>query len=208
MPVGGGASCEGALTLDPPPNHHHHHRHHHHPPVAQPPTRALVPHGGARCYARRALPEIWRCVCVCVMWLHSISALTCRAHCRHNPLGFKGECVCVCVLFAHTHSSVSLAPCLCLSGQLLMVCHFLFDGLSLPPSLPLSLLPPLSPSPASPCVFCEHSRRQAGLSLSLGLTNEPSILSPHVEECLLWRVSERESSGERGSHREREGGRE
>ncbi|KAI3354015.1 hypothetical protein L3Q82_018573 [Scortum barcoo] len=34
---------------------------------------------------------------------------------------------------------------------------------------------------SSPCVFCEHSRRQAGLSLSLGLTNEPS--TPPVSSC-------------------------
>lgn len=41
------------------------------------------------------------------------------------------------------------------------------------------------------------------LSLSLGLTNEPSALSPYVEECLHWRVSERVKG--RGGVRGREG---
>lgn len=35
----------------------------HHPPFAQRQTRALAPHGGARCDARRALPEMCRPLC-------------------------------------------------------------------------------------------------------------------------------------------------
>lgn len=61
--------------------------------------------------------------------------------------------------------------------------------------LPLSLWLPL----ASPCVFCEHSHRQPVLSLSLGLTNESTTLSPHGGIFAL--ESEWESKGER----EREG---
>ncbi|KAF3693306.1 Calcium-binding protein 8 [Channa argus] len=56
-------------------------------------------------------------------------------------------------------------------------------------------------TPASFTCSC----RQTVLSLSLGLTNEPSTLSPYVEECLHWRgVSERER--EQRGERESEGG--
>ncbi len=98
-----------ALTVDPPPGCWPPPTHHHHLPFAQR-QRALLLHMVAHAVTHGALSR--RCVALCVMWLHNFPVLTCRAHCKHNPQGYKGY-VYVCVLPAHTRSqtvSLILSP--------------------------------------------------------------------------------------------------
>lgn len=148
------------------------HRHNHHHPVAQHPTGAL-PHGGARCYAWCALPEMCRSV-----WCTFTASPFWPSEHIVSIIHWDILNMYVCVLSAHTYSILFYLiyqSCIPLFSFLVSSCQSVIPYLSVylhPVSLFLCLcqcicrsllllLPLISLSQASPCVFCDTAAGRA-----------------------------------------------